>query len=62
MSAAITAGLGAFFGAHLSKKGKNAAIHEDIGKLVQQMAAVTQTTKEIEARISNDMWERQRRD
>jgi hypothetical protein len=36
------------------------ATHEDIDKLVDQVRAVTQTTKEIEARISNEVWDRQK--
>jgi cytochrome c556 len=32
-----------------------------IGKLVDQIAAVTQTAKEIEAKISGDVWSRQKR-
>ena len=57
----VTAGCGAFLGSYLRKKGENKAIHEDIGKLVDQMKAVTQATKEIEAKISDDVWARQRR-
>lgn len=54
-------GVGAYIGSYLKKKGENLATHEDIDKLVKQMAAVTQATKEIEAKISNDAWDRQRR-
>jgi hypothetical protein len=57
----IGAGGGAYFGSYLKKKGGNLATHEDISKLVDQMRAVTQATKEIEAKISNDVWERQRK-
>jgi hypothetical protein len=46
---------------YASEKGRNLATHEDIQKLVEQVAAVTKTTKEIEARISDDVWSRQRR-
>lgn len=42
------------------EKGENQAIHEDIGKLVDQVRAVTQTTKEIESKISSDVWTRQK--
>jgi hypothetical protein len=58
---AIVAGGGAYFGSYLKKKGENLATHEDIDQLVNQVAAVTQTTKEIEAQISNAVWERQRK-
>jgi hypothetical protein len=56
----ISAGAGAYFGGYLKTKGENFATHEDIGKLVDQVAAVTQTTKEIEAQISNKVWDRQK--
>jgi hypothetical protein len=52
---------GAYFGAYLKKKGENLATHEDIDKLIDQVAAVTQTTKEIEAKISDEVWDRQKR-
>ncbi len=54
-------GVGAYVGSYLKKKGENLATHEDIDKLVNQVAAVTQATKEIEAQISNAVWERQRK-
>jgi hypothetical protein len=52
--------VGAYLGAYLKKKGENLATHEDIDKLVSQVAAVTSTTKEIEARISKEVWDRQK--
>ena len=54
-------GAGAFVGAYLKKKGENLATHEDIDKLVDQIKAVTIATKEIEAKISGDLWDRQKR-
>jgi hypothetical protein len=57
----IGAGGGAYLGAYLKKKGENLATHEDIGKLLDQVSAVTQTTKEIEAKISSDVWNEQKR-
>jgi hypothetical protein len=57
----IGAWFGSFVGSYLKKKAENIAIHEDINKLVEQVAAVTRTTKEIEAKISNEVWDRQRR-
>lgn len=53
--------VGGFLKSYMSKKGENLATHEDIEKLVDQVRAVTQTTKEIEAKISGDMWDRQKR-
>jgi hypothetical protein len=52
---------GSFLGGYLKKKGENLATHEDIHKLVDQMTAVTNATKQIEARISLDVWSRQQR-
>jgi hypothetical protein len=52
--------LGTFIGSYLKKKGENLASREDIEILVHQMAAITQTTKEIEARISDEAWDRQK--
>ncbi len=45
----------------MSEKGKNLATHEDIDKVVDQVRAVTQTTKEIETKITDQVWDRQRR-
>jgi hypothetical protein len=47
--------------AYLIRKLENFATHEDVDKLVAQMAAVTKATEEIKAKISNEMWEQQRR-
>ena len=57
----VSAFVGSYLGAYLKKKGENLATHEDLGNLVKQMEAVTTTTKQIEARISNEVWDRQRR-
>jgi predicted oxidoreductase len=67
IGAAVLA-LGFLFGAvfrpyltgYSAKKGENLATHEDIDKLVEQMTAVTQATKQIEAKISDEVWNRQR--
>jgi hypothetical protein len=62
---ALTTLVGAFIGSYLAsylkKKGENLATHEDLNKLVEQVRAVTTTTKEIEAKISTDVWDRQKR-
>jgi hypothetical protein len=57
----IASGLAAYLGSYLKKKGENLATHEDIDKLLAQVTAVTQATKEIEAKISVDVWERQKK-
>jgi hypothetical protein len=53
--------VGSYLGGYLKRKGENLATHEDIDKLTDQVAAVTKTAKEIEAKISSDMWNRQKR-
>jgi hypothetical protein len=58
---AIGGWFGSYMQGYMSQKGKNLATHEDIDKLVEQVKAVTQTTKEIEAKISDQVWDRQRR-
>jgi hypothetical protein len=57
----VTTGLGAYLGSYLKRKGENLATHEDIDKLVNQVSAVTTTTKQIEATISNQTWQRERK-
>jgi type IV secretory pathway VirB4 component len=59
VTTALASGSGAFLGSYLKKKGENLATHEDIDKLVAQISAVTTTAKQIEATISNEMWQRQ---
>src|SRR6266404_3989380 len=62
---ALTTLIGAFIGSYLAsylkKKGENLATREDLDKLVEQVRAVTTATKEIEAKISTDVWDRQKR-
>jgi hypothetical protein len=53
--------VGSYLGGYLKRKGENLATHEDIGKLTEQVAAVTRTTKEIEAQITSGLWDRQKR-
>jgi hypothetical protein len=50
-----------YLAGYAKKKGENKAMHEDIEKVVEQMSAVTQATKAIEAKISSDVWDRQKR-
>ncbi|HWY58608.1 MAG TPA: hypothetical protein VNZ03_29355 [Terriglobales bacterium] len=57
---AVFAGGGAFLGSYLKRKGENLATHEDIGNVLEEVRAVTTATKEIEAQISNDVWDRQK--
>jgi hypothetical protein len=57
----LCAGGGAYLGSYLKKKGENLATHEDIDKLVKQVSVITEATKKIEAKISNEAWDRQKR-
>jgi hypothetical protein len=57
----VSAFVGSYLAGYLKKKGENLATHEDIDKLVAQVAAVTTTTKEIEAKIAGDVWDWQKR-
>jgi hypothetical protein len=57
----VVGAFGGYLKAYLSQKGQNLATHEDINKLVDQVRAVTTTAKQIEAKISDDVWDRQKR-
>jgi hypothetical protein len=52
--------LGSFLPSYMKKKGENLATHEDIKLLTDQVAAVTSTAKEIEAKISSEVWDKQK--
>jgi hypothetical protein len=52
--------LGSFLPGYMKKKGENLATHEDIRLLTDQVAAVTTTAKEIESKISSDVWDKQK--
>jgi hypothetical protein len=56
----LLGGFVGFLAGYMKKKGENLATHEDISKLVDQVRAVTTATKEIEAKISSDVWDRQK--
>lgn len=56
----ISAFVGSFLAGYLRRKGENLATHEDIDKLVDQVAKVTATARQIEAKISNEVWDRQK--
>jgi hypothetical protein len=46
-----------YFTGYATKKGENLATHDDIDKLVDQVKAVTEATKKIEAEISSGVWD-----
>ena len=50
-----------FLPSQMREKGKNLATKEDIQELARQTRILTQTTKEIEARISIGVWSKQQR-
>jgi hypothetical protein len=50
-----------FLPSYMQERGKNLATKEDIQELARQTAILTQTTKEIEARISISVWSQQQR-
>jgi hypothetical protein len=50
-----------FLPGYMREKGKNLATKEDIQELARQTRILTQTTKEIEARISIGVWSKQQR-
>jgi len=56
----LSAGIGAYIGAYLKKKGENLATKEDFEKLLVAQKATTEATKSIEARISKEVWDRKR--
>ncbi len=45
----------------MKKKAEKLATHEDIDRVLDQVRAVTTTTKEIEAKISSEVWDRQKK-
>jgi hypothetical protein len=57
----IFAGVGAYLGSYLKKKGENFATKEDFNGLKGQTEELTRATKGIEARISHEFWNVQRR-
>ena len=57
----VGAGIGSYFGGYLKIKGENLAQKEDVTDIKNQVAAVTQTTKRIEAEISGELWDKQKR-
>jgi hypothetical protein len=61
LSTLVSAFVGSYLAGYLKKKGENLATHEDISKLVDQVEAVTEATKKIEAEISVGVWNKQKR-
>ncbi|MEO8736305.1 MAG: hypothetical protein ABI380_07160 [Edaphobacter sp.] len=57
---AIGGWFGGFFGAYFKRKGENLATKEDFADLKEQTRQLVQATKEIESRIDDQVWNRQR--
>jgi hypothetical protein len=57
---AIASGFGGYIGAYLKKKGESVATKEDFNDLKEQTRQLTHTTKEIQAKIDDQVWNRQR--
>ncbi len=57
----LSAGVGAFVGAYLKRKGESLATHEDFQTVLTELKETTRTTKEIENKISDAVWDRQKR-
>lgn len=51
--------IGSYFSPYLRKRAENLATHDDLEKLINQVRATTEATKRIEARISNEVWNKQ---
>jgi DNA helicase IV len=57
----VCSGAGRFWVRIYERRARTWPRHEDIDKLVDQVRAVTKATKEIEAKISDEAWDRQKR-
>jgi hypothetical protein len=60
LTALVSTGIGLYLGAYLRRKGENLATREDLDTLVEQVRAVATATKEIEAKISEEVWNREK--
>lgn len=56
----VIGGLIRWWNAYSDEKGKNLATKEDFNDLKEQTRQLTETTKEIESKIDNRMWDRQK--
>ncbi|MHB1675535.1 MAG: hypothetical protein ACYCSP_14930 [Acidobacteriaceae bacterium] len=57
----VVGGFVGFFSGYTKKKGENRAIHEDFKNVLEQVKETTRATKEIEHKISDAAWDRQKR-
>ena len=56
----IVSGFGAYCGTYLKQKRKGFATLEDITKVFDQVGAATKASKEIEEKITSELWGRQK--
>jgi hypothetical protein len=56
----IVSGFGAYCGLYLRQMGHSLATQEDTNKLLDQMRAVKKSTQVIEAKISTEVWDKQK--
>jgi hypothetical protein len=56
----IVSGFGAYCGSYLRQMGHSFATQEDINKLLDQVHAVKKGTQVIEAKISTEVWDKQK--
>jgi hypothetical protein len=56
LGTALFSGIGAYVGAYLKGKNKTLASKEDLGKVLNEVRAVSTAMKKIDAEISSEMW------
>lgn len=56
----IVSGFGAYCGTYLEQKRKGFATLEDITKFFDQVGAATKASKEIEGKVTSELWARQK--
>lgn len=58
---AMVSGAGAFGGAFLKKRAEDLETTRNHNEVIRQMSEITKATKNIEAKISSELWDRQKR-
>jgi hypothetical protein len=56
----IGSGVAAYSGAYFKRRGEDQAITDGFAEVLRQTRETTQATKSIEAKISGEMWDRQK--
>jgi hypothetical protein len=57
----VGAGAASYFGAYIKRKGEDRAVREGFAEVLRQTKETTEATKKIEAKISDEVWDRQKR-